>query len=179
MLTYNCPSLSEAANSYQQLWSPAQPHTFTVSPSPRCCLFKYNFLLPLDPPRCCFVHNLHLPITARALQIHAASSALAFHQPICLRRVINRQHHRCLNSMGGFFLLLLRADVLQSQNLPVVYSPKTFWWDSLSHIICCNKHLLYFMRLVSHDWTAESFDLAMNVYCTLPHWREKPDVSGC
>ena len=125
MLTHNCLSLSEAANSYQQLRSVAQPHTLTVSLSPCRCLFKYDCHLLLVQSCCCSVRNLHLTITAHALQIHTASSALSFHQPICLRRVINRQHHRCLNSMGGFFLLLLSADALQSQNFPVVYSPKT------------------------------------------------------
>lgn len=112
----------------------AQRHTFTVGLSSCCCLFlspassSFMLLFCLHPPP-----PHHHPVSAD-------SPALSSHQPFCLRRVIKYHHHQCLD----FFLLLLqlRADALGSWNLPVEFK----WQASLSHIICCNKHFIYFVN---------------------------------
>lgn len=113
----------------------AQRHTFTVSLSPRCCLFNY-----LSPARSSFMLLfLRAPSTFRSQPgLHGVPSFISF-------IVIKHHQHQRQDSMGG--VLLAAAAAAAAAKSPCrVWAPKSFWQDSLSHVIYHTKHLLYFIH---------------------------------
>ncbi len=78
----------------------AQRHTRVVSQS--SCRF-------LSVRSCC---RCARPSAFPSLPVLADPSASLYHQPISRSWVISRQHHQCLDSMGGFVPLLLGAEAL-------------------------------------------------------------------
>ena len=131
--------LAVTKNNVSALLQPwAQWHTFTVSLSHCCCLFKW------DVNSCCYFScPIHFKFTTQASQTSSSSS---FYRPICLRRVINHHHHQCLDSNEGFFLLLLRTPhyhKISAQSL----NAKDFLISLNYCITCCNQPFLYFSHL--------------------------------
>lgn len=147
MLTHNFPSLFGTVNwlqlftSTSRIYPITRWHSFTVSLSSCCCIFKYDsfsafswFMLlyrmpPPPPPH-------HCPVFA-----HSPPSSS--HQPLSRERVISHQYK---DSMGG------GGNALQSKkNLPESQSAKDFMTRrELSHLLWQTFSLLH--TGVSPDW---------------------------
>lgn len=141
MLTHNFPSLFGAVNwlqlftSTSRIYPITRWHSFTVSLSSCCCIFKYDsfsafswfmllYRMPPPPPH-------HCPVFA-----HSPPSSS--HQPLSNERVISHQYK---DSMGGG-----ETPFNQKKISLRVKVPKTLWQGENYHI-CCDKHFLYCIQV--------------------------------
>lgn len=139
MLTHNFPSLFGAVNwlqlftSTSRIYPITRWHSFTVSLSSCCCIFKYDsfsafswfmLLYRMPPPP-------HLPITAQSSHIHH------LHHLISLSVAKESSATSIRTPWGGG-----ETPFNQKKISLRVKVPKTLWRGENYHI-CCDKHFLY------------------------------------